>query len=278
MDDENVHNEIDERVVAERKLTRRRLGVWLLAPLGVSFILLFIFMTEWKDSLTIRKYDVLGIRIVSKQEIAMIAQAVVSKDASMYGTDIGIIQEKIAAQPFIKSVTVTRQMPDVLRVQVTERDPIASLNIGHQMYYVDIDGVLLPYTQSSEKLDVPVISGINGIEHVRTGEVASNNDVYQAIDILKTSQAIDSSQYRFISEVNMNNGGDITIYSADVGVPIILGRGDVAKKLVTLQSFWNTIIKSQDPKKLRYVDLRFDEQVVVKWDQQTEHFPKKASL
>jgi len=277
-EDRYLQNIMSDRESGGRKPTPHRLGRWLLIPLVGGFVTLAIFTAGWKDSLKIRKYDIAGLRIVSKQAMTAIAKAGVAKDAAMYATDIASIQENISAQPFVKSATVTRQMPDVLRIQVVERDPLASLNTGHQMFYVDPDGVLLPYVQSTMKLDLPVISGITGIDHVQTGEVASSNEVYLAIAVLKTAQAIDSSMYRFISEVNMNGGGDMILYSVDVGVPIILGRNDIAKKLITLQSFWATIMKSQDPKKLRSVDLRFDEQVVVKWDQQTERFPKKASL
>ncbi len=277
-DDKHFQNVIDEKVILEGKSARRRLGLWLLVPLLVSFIVLAVFTTEWKDSLKIRRYDVTGTKIVSKQEIMTIAKAGVTKDALMYATGIGAIQEKIAAQPFVRFVTVTREMPDILHIQIAEREPFASLNNGRQMFYIDQDGVLLPYIQSAIKLDLPIISGVNSIDHVQTGEVVSSNEIYSAIEILKTAQAIDSSLYRFISEVNMNRGDDVTLYSVDVGVPIILGRGNVAKKLITFQSFWNTILKSQDQKKLRSVDLRFDEQVVVKWDQQTERYPKKASL
>ena len=80
-----------------------------------------------------------------------------------------------------------------------------------------------------------------------------------------------------ISEINMNSGSDIILYSSDVGVPIILGRGDVTRKLLMLENFWNDFVATNDVEKLRYIDLRFEDQVVVKWLHQPDHQTKKLS-
>ena len=277
IDHEHPQNEA-VAFVTEQKPSRRRLGYWLLIPLMASVIAVFIFSIQWKSSLHIKSIEVVGTRIVSKVEIITIAKSGIGKNASMYDTDIEKIQETIMASQFIKSAIVTRQMPDKLSIVVEEREPIATLNTGRQIFHVDEDGTLLPYIQSAVPLDLPVISGIGGIDQVQVGEIATSNDIYQAIELLKTAQRIDTSLYKFISEINMNAGNDVTLYSVDIGVPIIFGRGDITKKLLMLQSFWSTIMKSEDPKELRCVDLRFEDQVVVKWNHATEQFPKKAAL
>ena len=68
-----------------------------------------------------------------------------------------------------------------------------------------------------------------------------------------------------ISEVRLRNGGDIVLYAAEWGVPIIFGHGEIASKLVRLESFWNSVVRQQGVENLQYVDLRFDDQVVVRW-------------
>ena len=66
-----------------------------------------------------------------------------------------------------------------------------------------------------------------------------------------------------VSEVRIHSGHDMVLYSADTGVPIIFGRGDAAKKMVKLDAFWKKFIAEQGSQDIRYIDIRFDDQVIV---------------
>ncbi len=259
----------------EPKSIQKRFGLWLLIPEIIVIIVLFIFAKEWKGSLQVQRVVVSGVRLLPASDVY--GWAKVPMKSALFAVPLADIYARVSAQPFIRSVSVSRQLPDAVLIQVAEREPIASLNMG-QMYFVDGDGVLLPYRHTETRLDVPVISGVTGIERPNLGEIALSNELFQAIEVLKTARDVDPSLYRVISEINMNNGDDILLFLVDGGVPITLGRGDIAKKLVTFHSFMNDVLKKEDPKKLRSIDLRFDEQVVVKWDQKTERYPKTGSL
>jgi cell division septal protein FtsQ len=63
----------------------------------------------------------------------------------------------------------------------------------------------------------------------------------------------------------VRNGGDIVVYSAEGGVPIIFGRDEMPSKLVRLETFWNTIVRIRGTQLLQYVDLRYQDQVVASW-------------
>ncbi|MBI1807190.1 MAG: FtsQ-type POTRA domain-containing protein [Ignavibacteria bacterium] len=253
----------------------KRLGIWLMIPLVGGIIALCILSVEWKSTLKIDHIVVEGTRILTASQIYALAN--VQLKSSMQGIDLFDVRQHILGQAFVKSVSVNREFPDHLRIRIIEREPIATINDG-QLWYIDAERVLLPYVQSSMKLDVPVISGIDGVQKMQIGQTISNAELSQAIVLLQTAQAIDTTIYHFISEINMNGGKDIILYSSDDGVPIIVGRGNVEKKLVTLQSFWNNFGKSQSTEKLRYVDLRFDDQVVVKWQNDAQQSRTKASL
>ena len=267
--------ELQPNTAVDAKPTRRRLGLWFLVPLVLGLIALEVLSLEWRDSLRIRKEVVEGARIIPAQMIFALAK--VQLKSSMYDVDIREVQQRILAQPFVKSATVNRQFPDGLHIRVEEREPIASLS-GSQLRYVDADGVLLPYVQTSVQFDLPMISGIPTIEKAQVGDTISNKELFEAIGILQTAIAVDSAVYRMISEINMNNGDDVVLYSSDLGLPIILGRGDVVRKLLMLQSFWNNIVKSDGAEKLRYADLRFEGQLVVKGQQTMENESTKRSL
>ncbi len=56
------------------------------------------------------------------------------------------------------------------------------------------------------------------------------------------------------------------LYSAEGGVPIIFGRGELPSKLVRLETFWNDIVRTRGPQNLQYVDLRYQDQIVARWN------------
>ena len=72
--------------------------------------------------------------------------------------------------------------------------------------------------------------------------------------------------YQNISEVQVRNGGDIVLYSAEGGVPIIFGRGELPGKLVLLETFWDNIVRTRGTQSLQYVDLRYQDQIVARWN------------
>jgi cell division septal protein FtsQ len=115
--------------------------------------------------------------------------------------------------------------------------------------------------------DLPVLSGISSEIALAPGVTMSNPDVHEALQILATSKFVGKELYHLVSEVRLRNGGDIVLYAAERGVPIIFGRGDIANKLVRLEAFWNDIVRERGSEYLQYVDLRFDDQVVVRWNQ-----------
>jgi cell division septal protein FtsQ len=53
--------------------------------------------------------------------------------------------------------------------------------------------------------------------------------------------------------------------SAESGVPIIFGRGDIADKVARLEAFWSSEVLERGTKDLEYIDLRYHDQVVVRW-------------
>jgi cell division protein FtsQ len=254
---------------------QHRWGWWLFMPLIVCTFAIFVFSHEWKKSLKLRHVEVEGLHALSVQEITALTR--VPMGTPLFDVDLAGAQQRIAANPFVKFASVTRQYPDLLSISIQEREPIATVN-GGQVWYIDASGVLMPFRQSALKLDLPIISGVSGVQNAKAGEVVADKEIAAALEILHEARAIDSSLYHFISEINMNHGGDITLFSVDAGAPIIFGRGDALRKLYLLQAFWQNVVKVQGPEKLQSIDLRFEDQVVAKWNQQTDKQASKVAL
>ncbi|MDI6766573.1 MAG: FtsQ-type POTRA domain-containing protein [Bacteroidota bacterium] len=251
------------------KSTSKRWGIFLLIPLLIFFITLCILGKKWESGLIVTRVVLEGVHILPEAQIHALAN--IPTNSILDTVDVYQIRNRMLQQPFIKSVKVNRQYPDAVSIKIVEREPIATVNAG-QFRYIDEDKVLLPYSETAIKLDLPIISGIDGINGAKLGIPISNEEISEAIEMLQVALELDSSMFRFISEVNMNGGQDIIITSTDWGIPIIVGRGEIRRKLLMFQTFWSNFVKSENAERLRYIDLRFSDQVVVRWQSDEQQF------
>src|SRR6266404_4900553 len=106
---------------------RNRWGLWLLVPLIACTLAIFVFSHEWKKSLKLRHVEVEGLRALSVQEITALTRVPMGN-------------------PFVRVASISRQFPDLLKISVQEREPIATVN-GGQVWYIDASGVLMPFRQ-----------------------------------------------------------------------------------------------------------------------------------
>jgi len=241
---------------ATKKLTFGFVSLLLLGGLlvaGANF---------WKSSLTVHRVLVQGNTVVQANEILQLAH--IGDGARMYDLDLMKIQKDVNSHYFIKEVVVERDLPSTIRITITERTPIAMINTG-ELRYLDPEGVVLPHSVSGELFDLPLISGIPSDVAPKVGATLTHPDVREALTILANARLVNKDMFHQISEVRLRNGGDIVLYAADGGIPILFGRGHIASKLVRLETFWSEIVQERGQHSLQYIDIRFDDQVVVRW-------------
>lgn len=263
---------LKEHVVQRRPPSRWNIA--LLAALLLGAAVVVVLGLQWRETLKVQRVVVEGVSTLSAKEIVALAK--VSPQALLYSLDLEGIRDRVSHHPFVQSVDVCRQYPNKLTVNVVEREPVATINCG-QLCYVDKDGMLLPCSGSSKKFDLPLVSGIEGVEHVTSGRMVMNKEMSEAIGVCQTVQSLDTAVYRMISEINMNNGGDIILYSSEAGVPVVVGRGNIEKKLLLLKTFWVGNMATTDADNVQYIDLRFEDQVVVKRVQPLDRQHKKVT-
>jgi cell division protein FtsQ len=219
----------------------------------------------WKSSLKINQIKIEGNRIVNTNEIIQLTQVQIG--ALLYKADLTAIQQNVMSHHYIKDAVIERNLPNTIHIQIRERVPIAMVNLSEPLY-LDEDGVVLPKTVSYKIFDLPMISGISAMKPFVLGSTITQPDEIEALQLLAVLRTVNRPLYHNISEVQVRNGGDIVLYSAEGGVPIIFGRGDLSGKLIRLEIFWNDIVRTRGVQYLQYVDLRFQDQIVSRWNQE----------
>jgi len=238
--------------------------LWVLGGLGGLLIAVFVLSLQWKDTGKIASVSVYGAVHFSEKDI--LTRANIPLREMLDTLSLSAVRERLLTHPYVRDALVTRMYPDAVSITIIERIPVASFMTSGQIRYLDADGVVLPYLPSEVPYDLPVISGIPELQRTKVGSAVDNEDFFEAVSILAAALETDTSIYRLISEVDMKNGGDVLLFSSEVAVPIIFGRGAAAAKFTILYTFWNKFVREEGPENLKYLDLRYSDQVVAKWN------------
>jgi len=219
----------------------------------------------WKSSLKIDQVKINGNRIVGTNEIIQLSQIQIG--SLLYKADLTAIQQNVMSHYYIKDAVVERNLPNSIEIQIIERVPVAMINLSEPLF-LDEDGVVLPKTVAYRMLDLPMISGISADKSFIFGVTVTQPDEIEALQLLAVLRTLNRPLYHNISEIQLRNGGDIVLYSAEGGIPIIFGRGGLSDKIVRLELFWNDIVRTRGVQNLQYVDLRYQDQIVARWSQE----------
>lgn len=251
---------MDNQIQIESQPSRR--GAVLMTLLVVILIGAAVLANMWKSDLKVASVTVEGNSIITEKEIR--TQAGINNESKLFDIDLFAVRKRIEQNPFIRTASVNREVPGRIAIQVEERVPIAAVVLD-KIFYFDAEGYVLPPTRSENIFDLPVLTGSLQRSELVPGRRYSTTNVQDALTILRMAQQVSDQLYRRISEVHVEADKDIILHTAEFGVPVIFGRGDTAEKLVKFDTFWNEFVLHHGAHELRFVDLRYRDQVVVRW-------------
>ncbi|HEX8737559.1 MAG TPA: FtsQ-type POTRA domain-containing protein [Pyrinomonadaceae bacterium] len=178
-----------------------------------------------------KKVEVRGISRVSREEIEKIVRAQMAK-SSVWNANVDEIRQEVEKLPFVKSVAVSRVLPDGVRVNVTERTPRAVVRLSSGDFWVDDDALVLG---KAEKNDLQNAFILRGWDEAKTDKALKDNQervrLFQKIkeDLQKAGIA------ERVTAINVTYLQDTQVTVEDSGetVSVFLGREDFGKRLRT---------------------------------------------
>ncbi len=197
---------------------------------------------------------------VSVEEIVGLSDLEIG--SSIFALDLAMIGGKIEENAWIKTARIDRIFPREVVIRVEERQPRAIVNLGY-LYYVDEGGEVFKMLSAGDRLDYPVITGIERNDLVEHGE-RTRSMLQEAIALLRELGERRQFNLESISEAHLDAEEGIALFTYQGGVPIRLGAGDFAGKLDRLER----IYKELEPRLagLKYIDLKVPDRVIVKVD------------
>ena|SRR5688572_29863509 len=173
-------------------------------------------------------------------------------------------KQQLEQIPWVESAAVMRLLPNRLRVQITERTPVAFCRIGSRIQLIDAHGTLmdLPAGSKDRKYSFPVIVGMGSSEPLSTR--AARMKIYTGF-----VRELDSEGARYsadLSEVDLSDPDDIKVTVADPAGAVLIHLGDT-NFLSRYRLYLAHVAEwRQQFATLESVDLRYDRQVIVNPD------------
>lgn len=175
----------------------------------------------------------------------------ITSTPNIFKIDIRNLRDYLSQAPDVKDVIIERRLPDIIKINVIKRRPLAILPKKRAFLGVDREGVLFPLDSFP---DLPLITGLDvGCE----GKKVKNLGLQRTLTIILQMEESQSSILDKISEFNIENPNKIISYVTEFPTQIYFR--EMSKQ--RLQEF-EYVLKHIDVRKLQYIDLRFQDIVI----------------
>ncbi len=111
----------------------------------------------------VKRVEVVGMDRVDQLKVYDIVLA--EKDRAMPLVDADKIRTDLLKYGWIKDVEVSRRLPDLLSVNITERKPSAIWQVGARLVLVDSEGTILETVKAGQRYDLPMLIGEQANKH-----------------------------------------------------------------------------------------------------------------
>jgi cell division protein FtsQ len=152
-----------------RRIWARRWLTWRYVLAGLLVLVLVVgsvWLVYFSSYLALKGADVTGTRHLTTDEVLAAADLPVGDPLARVDADA--VARRVRAMAYVKSVEVTREWPDKLRIVVTERTAVAVVDLGGTLRGLDADGVVFSsYRQAPPRLPVVRVSGDPGQDALR---------------------------------------------------------------------------------------------------------------
>jgi len=243
---------------------RRILLVCLVSALSVAAAVVagrFLLYSPQVLLLKPDQIELTGNHIVSRQ--AVLDKFYRDRGRTVLRIPLDARRGAIEELSWVESASVQRILPNRIRVELTERTPIAFLRNGTELALIDAHGVILERPQG-EDLHFPIVTGLS--ENTPRDERDRRMQTYQ--EFMKNIDLVRSDSSDRVSEVELSNPRDLRVVMTGLArandsqaVTIHFGAGDFTGKyrmLVENFADWQANAGC-----VQSVDLQFSKQVVL---------------
>ena len=229
------------------------------AAYGMQFLLYSPAMLLKADQIELR-----GNRIVSREVV--LQQFVHDRNRSVLRVPLDARRSQLEQIPWVESASVQRILPNRLRVELTERTPVAFARNGAELALIDAHGVILDRPRG-EDLHFPIVTGVS--EDLPRDQREKRMQTYE--EFMRDIELVRGGSSDRVSEIDLSNPKDLRVVMTGLAsandaqaVTIHFGSSEFTgkyKMLVDNFSQWQA-----NAGRVQSIDLQYSRQVVVNPD------------
>lgn len=232
------------------------------------FLLAFLIMNTRKPAnKNIRLIEIEGNKLLSEKDY--LAQAKLDNKSEYSNLTLGIIKDRIEKHPYVKNADVEFYKNNHVRIYLTEKKMMAVLVSSSNPLFISDNFELLPVLPKTKVVDLPVITNPDRGDTVKLYSFVKGEDITQGLKIIDACKLVDNKFFKYLSEINLREGGDIVINFSGLKPTVIFGRYKTAAKVVYLKGVLDYLTSNNSVNNISYIDLRFSNKVYLGENQGT---------
>jgi cell division protein FtsQ len=246
----------------------RRVSLWVLIAAAIIAVCVFAgrfaLYSPQVQLIKSDQIDLAGNRIVARESLVNIFYG--DRGKSVLTIPLDKRRSQIEQLGWVESASVQRILPNRVRVEITERTPIAFVRNGNEIALIDAHGVILDRPVGQD-FSFPIVSGVN--DSLPRDERGRRMELYQ--EVVRDLNTVNADSSAQLSEVDLSNPKLVRVVMAGIpgvktaeAVNIKFGAGDFTSKYrLLLQQFPEWQAKTGC---VHSVDLQFTRQIVLNPD------------
>ena len=240
------------------KLTRRRAVGWIAATCAAGLLVLSAPMWGGYLGRRIAWFDVARVEISGASLVP--PHEVLRTSGIREGHSVMDAHEPweraLRQHPVIADARVSVRLPNTLRVRIVEERPVAFVGEA-RLDPVTATGAVLPLDPGAARLDLPVVVGsIDDPEQAPA--------VRRAVAETGRLEALAPDLMAVVSEVRAEGDGETVLHLTHPAGELILPVGADQTRIGELRSVLADLARRLPPESRVQVDLRFEDQIVVR--------------
>lgn len=250
-----VQNRRSEPAAPRRKIQWpwRGMGQWL-ATISIVLVCLSFFAAACFGLLyayrfftatpyfAIKTVEIQGNSRLESREI--LEMAGLETGGNSLAVSLDEVKASVAANPWIKDVSVTRVLPDSMIIRVEERTPAFWMHYKGTLYYADVEGRLVAPVTTDGFIPLPALEVETGAE-----------DAISALPVLVKS--LQQSRLPFdlgvVAWVRLSTSKGIEVFVESTGLKLSIGLEDWAKNIQRLELTLADLVRRGELEQIREI-------------------------
>ncbi len=229
---------------------------------GVSIVLLIGYLVALSTPIfKLEDVGFKGIKHVSQTEL--LQKGGLENRVNLLALNLGEVKKNMESIPWVKRVSLQRELPNKLQVIVTEHQAKFLVPIRQDLYYLNEEGCLFKKCELKEGVSLPLLTGLGGKDWTPAGQL--NSSILQELVSLLgyLSQGADPFYPNKLSEIHYDPDCGFSLFTCERGIRITLGKEEIPVQIKRLEKVWAELEKRPNQLLLKGISLQFGQRIIV---------------